>query len=60
MNKLEAKLDTKSQDITEWTHDEVREVREEYAEVRDKVARIDADLIVLRNQMTQIDKWPAR
>jgi hypothetical protein len=37
MNELEAKLDTKSQDITERTHNKVREVRQEYAEVRDKV-----------------------
>jgi hypothetical protein len=48
MNKLEANLDTKTQDITERTHNRFRGVRQEYAEVRDKVAQIDADLIVLR------------
>jgi hypothetical protein len=60
MNELEAKLDIKTQNITERTHNKVREVRQEYAEVRDKVARTDADLIVQRNQMTQIDQRPAR
>jgi uncharacterized protein involved in exopolysaccharide biosynthesis len=60
MNKLEEKLDTKTQDVTERTHSKVREVRQEYAEVRDKVAQMDADFIVLRNQMIQIDQRPAR
>jgi hypothetical protein len=57
---MQVKLDTKTQDITEWTLNKVREVRQEYPEVRDKVEQIDADLIVLRNQMTQTDQRPAR
>jgi hypothetical protein len=60
MNKLEAKLHTKPQDITERTHNKFRGVRQVYTEVRDKVSQIDADLRVLRNQMTEIDQWPAR
>jgi hypothetical protein len=60
MNELEVKLDTKTQDVTERTHNKVREVRQEYADVRDKVAWINADLIVLWNQMGQIVQRPAR
>jgi hypothetical protein len=60
MKELKAKLNTKTQDITEWTQNKFRGVRQEYTEVKDKVAHIDTNLIVLRNHMTQIDQRPAR
>jgi septation ring formation regulator EzrA len=60
MKELEAKLDKITHNITEQTHNKFRVVRQEYTEVRDKVEQIDADLKVLRNQMTQIDQRPAR
>jgi hypothetical protein len=55
MKELRAKMDKDTQEITEGLHNRIMEVRQEYTDGRDKVARIDADLKILRNQMTQID-----
>jgi hypothetical protein len=57
--ELETKLDKNTQHYRA-DHNKFRGVRQEYTQVRNRLEQIDADLIVLKNYITQIDHRPAR
>jgi hypothetical protein len=58
VTQLGRKTDKETQEITDRAQNKIMDVTHEYIEVRDKVGRIDADLIVLRDQMSRLGQRP--